>query len=742
MSRSTSGRRDHLVPASLIGGFSLETGRRLRERIVWVRRRNVEPPFRLRAEKVAWRQGFYPESAALWAGQEPRLPETVDFVARHRGSELLADPFLLTLVPFIASLFVRGPDFDRRMDARLTRILGQNYAQHLRPNNTDTTRAIEWQRLLAVVLNAEWTIFRNPTTSPLLINDRGWAPIRDMTHPARWGYLFPLTPSVVLGLRYTGQRPDFDFSAGRVIGIADRWIDQQTLRAFNGALSTWAEHEIYGPTDSSVLSAGGWTVPTPEALRHFGIDGLVPPGFDLIDHDMTWLWLIGRRRAATNRLPNLRGGFVALPLNLLPSKPGKEAMAQLALEQVEVAIEQGNIPHALEEVERAIDLDRAGVEEWVHSRIALANFGRAGRDSVEGSVNRCERILRTEREPSARVAAAVELALIRLGQSNILDARKLLRQASRFSPFPDVTLRQSAVLLETCDDPTGAESLYVRSGTFATTDGCQALLHLGIMRWHTGRVRGAVWAFNRVVERDDREQSPHAAYLWAQMQRAEGRSKKAEDLYELAIAMDSDRVTPSAAGQLGLLYLARGRIQEALSLLRFVAQTHDVDATPRAAFNLAQALWQHGLGTPAERIPLYRRASRSHIPDLVPVAALMLGTLQQDEGANEDAKRSLGQALTAGDEAVTRQAAYRLAWLAEAEGEAGTAIAMFETASLSDDLDVSSFSLLRLGLLHRAANRDQEALAAFQRCEAKHHPIASEAARHEHQQVPSQLQPP
>jgi hypothetical protein len=120
--------RDHYLPAAYIGRFSMATSGLRRKRPIFIIDRDDDTHSRTTtAEHIAW----WPEMYTLkldadsprqiddsWTAYEERLMESLDALAAN-PADLDAKQWLRVLVPFAPGLFVRGPDFGPRHDARL-----------------------------------------------------------------------------------------------------------------------------------------------------------------------------------------------------------------------------------------------------------------------------------------------------------------------------------------------------------------------------------------------------------------------------------------------------------------------------------------------------------------------------------------------------------------------------------------------------------------------------------------------
>jgi len=183
------GARQHFLPAAFIGGFSATERGPGRERIVWVARRDGRA-FREKAENLAYERHLYtlttgigPDPTAVdrhLSAPEPRLGAAIDALHAQQEGWLAAGPWQ-TLVSFITSLFVRGPEFRDRFESRWP----SGMLETLMADNTTMARVLEQQRLFAPVMYASWRALRSST--PIVTNDLGYLPTLDSS-TGRVGY--------------------------------------------------------------------------------------------------------------------------------------------------------------------------------------------------------------------------------------------------------------------------------------------------------------------------------------------------------------------------------------------------------------------------------------------------------------------------------------------------------------------------------------------------------------------------
>src|SRR5262249_23751024 len=143
------------------------------------------------------------------------------------------------LVPFLAQLFVRPPEFGTRFESRLDGLLGPAWVDLAHRDNTNLARLMELQRLYSAVMCAQWDLCLNRSAVPIITNDCGYTGTENRT--GQLGYAFPLGPDVVVVLYYGGRRVtlDWDDSSATwwVRGIARSDLSAGDVRGLNRALA-------------------------------------------------------------------------------------------------------------------------------------------------------------------------------------------------------------------------------------------------------------------------------------------------------------------------------------------------------------------------------------------------------------------------------------------------------------------------------------------------------------------------
>lgn len=165
-------KRQHYLPATLLGGFSTDVGPVARHRKIWAGDRRSGRVFCAAINQVALESFFYeghdPEDTQRTEKHfqfvESRLSDAIAKLI-DRTRRLDAAVWLHVLVPFAAGALVRSVDFGYRYSRRGPG-LPANRA------NTNGSRHFELQRLLALVTVAEWIVWH--FDEPIAVPDTGW----------------------------------------------------------------------------------------------------------------------------------------------------------------------------------------------------------------------------------------------------------------------------------------------------------------------------------------------------------------------------------------------------------------------------------------------------------------------------------------------------------------------------------------------------------------------------------------
>lgn len=237
----------------MLGRFSTDLGGQARERSLVVGRKGKV--FKAKAENIGLVNKLYDvrstrvllppgtEDAGsvdgMITGYEPDLPAALDLL--DGGSSVPLQPWLRVLVPFVAAMFVRGRDFaarfERRPSVKASRVSG--------PDNTNTARLLELQRLLAPVTCARWVVLHQAGQESFIINDLGLMPTRDLGL-LQDGFAIPIGRRSVVGIFPQRTRMVALYDDGWQSIIEHRYLDTREVAVFNRAMAEGATEWIAG----------------------------------------------------------------------------------------------------------------------------------------------------------------------------------------------------------------------------------------------------------------------------------------------------------------------------------------------------------------------------------------------------------------------------------------------------------------------------------------------------------------
>lgn len=252
--------RDHYLPAAFMGGFSIDTSSpRARERPLWVGFRNdIVIPVLSSAQSVGFRRDFYTVADgaasvdAVWSGYESKLLGAIAELLDPTEDGVSAETWLRTLVPFVAGLFVRGPDFDRRFDARIAGVVDAS-SLAWQKTNRNQARLLEMQRLLAPVMAARWVLVKFAANTSVVTNELGLALTGTLGSDKVQGWVVPLNSKAVLGILPTPGRRILVRRAGRWRSVIETvHLTRGGEAGLNESMAHAAREFVLGPTQSSV----------------------------------------------------------------------------------------------------------------------------------------------------------------------------------------------------------------------------------------------------------------------------------------------------------------------------------------------------------------------------------------------------------------------------------------------------------------------------------------------------------
>lgn len=257
--------RDHYIPAAFLGRFSVQTNLPMRLRHVWVYRKAQATVVEQRAEMVGFRNRYYrlqvqPHVRLVedaWSKYESQLSDALTKLCDPAVNSTDGQSWVRVLVPFVAGIFARSPDFAVKYEGPVEGISAE-YAGISQADNTNLSRLVAMNRSLAPVMAAKWTIFHTVGPEPLVTNDLGYVNNSYISNRSTIGWTIPLGPKCALQLQPCpdGFGRPIMFHAGADGGwrafIDHVWLVPNNQFGLNAAMSKAAREFLVGPTEDSL----------------------------------------------------------------------------------------------------------------------------------------------------------------------------------------------------------------------------------------------------------------------------------------------------------------------------------------------------------------------------------------------------------------------------------------------------------------------------------------------------------
>lgn len=290
----------HYLPATYLALFSTDTFQPRRQRILVAGDKESGNLFSAPASRIAGINDLYTITSS---NLDPQIVDTS--LSHYESSFYIAVEQLINhqvtamawasiLVPFVAALMVRGPDFNDRFEARILS-LGVDSPS----DNTNFGRLVEFQRLLAPVAAAQWNLLSVQGADLLITNDLGYAPFANY-QTQEFGIAVPLGLRHILAISPQTCRV-LAFSQGGewlpTINFIDAPPDDHVQ--LNHVISSFSRRFVFGP-DTSTLSLYFSSARPSRGNPEPGQLGFMD-GYLAMMHDMTWHRLITALSTAPSR---------------------------------------------------------------------------------------------------------------------------------------------------------------------------------------------------------------------------------------------------------------------------------------------------------------------------------------------------------------------------------------------------------------------------------------------------------
>jgi hypothetical protein len=182
-------------------------------------------------------------------GYESDLPEALDALA-NRSAELDGGVWMRTLVPFVAALFARGPDFQLEHEKRLPPGIMQ-YVGLPAADNAIAARLIDFQTLLAPVMAWRWRVHHFSESVELVTSDVCYA-----GHgPRDLGYAIPIDRHTVLVVARSDSRTILRWDGSWKTCIEHYDESDFNASGLRRSIGAFARKAVFGPSRDVVQEA-------------------------------------------------------------------------------------------------------------------------------------------------------------------------------------------------------------------------------------------------------------------------------------------------------------------------------------------------------------------------------------------------------------------------------------------------------------------------------------------------------
>lgn len=225
----SSGKKQHFVPAALIGQFTFEnkhTVTKLRDRKVYVKFRKSSSIKELKPSDFLKEKNIYSiqhESNGLnknsidniWNIVEPILPTMIKRLNSSYAKSTLSPALFIYFSEFFTQLLVRNPSFTKNFNDRVKSILDydslEKEGSFSAKDNTNAARIFEIQRLRPLFLYADISLFKPSKNTYFINNDIGYViGYDDNSILQRVTITFPVTSDLAMQFHINREDDKYD----------------------------------------------------------------------------------------------------------------------------------------------------------------------------------------------------------------------------------------------------------------------------------------------------------------------------------------------------------------------------------------------------------------------------------------------------------------------------------------------------------------------------------------------------
>ena len=295
----------HYLPATYLSAFSDDTtSLPRRDQFIWVGTKGNNQIRKQKASNVGCINNFYTVEDRFTHKDENRNPEIIDKVwekyetSLSEAIEKLIDRNLdariwgRILVPFVACMLVRGPDFDERFVRRMENLGFTHPHDCFSKENINYARIIELQRLLGSIAAAKWIVLSiHGFADPLITNDLGYTPFIHKLSPDK-GIAIPLDKFHILLIIPQTHKVILRADGEHWIPLIEyEQISAENAKEFNAAIANCAREFVISSNDKLVQKLLYYSHSVSATAESHNPGFLT--GSWAMAHEFTWHRLIG-----------------------------------------------------------------------------------------------------------------------------------------------------------------------------------------------------------------------------------------------------------------------------------------------------------------------------------------------------------------------------------------------------------------------------------------------------------------
>jgi len=278
----------HYLPATYLAFFSYDNSGARRERRLFVGDRHSNKIFVEKTGNICGIHDLYKTTLMdeldidkSWSYYEAELDFAIELLLNQNIGALA---WAKVLVPFVAGLLIRGPDFSYRLQSRF-----QDLGEISRRADPNIGRMFELQRLLSIIATSKWIVADPSSSNELITNDLGYIPFGNprnyeagMAIPMGKKIILMIVPQLFRRIAYYSQgewKPHIEYVK----------LDIGDSNSFNHMMGIYSQRFIFGSNEKIILEnlRGSKEIVSPMEPAELGF----PVEYGM-NHEMTWYKMI------------------------------------------------------------------------------------------------------------------------------------------------------------------------------------------------------------------------------------------------------------------------------------------------------------------------------------------------------------------------------------------------------------------------------------------------------------------